>query len=171
VRTYAWESQLDVGAHGVAVVSDYLRREGFHVRDVQDDKDWQARDVDLLVRGRRKHRWKATEVKADRYETGNIYLELVSSAGRPGCVFKSRADVWCYWLSSLGVLLLIDLPALQLWLLDHASEYRRTQVNSIRGKAHWSVQGIAVPYRTLVAAKVAAEVRLEDEAEQGVCAA
>jgi hypothetical protein len=160
-NVYSWDSQIAIGERGVQAVMSYLRQHGYHVDDVTNDKDWQARDIDLLVRGKRKKRWRSVEVKVDSYVSGNVYLELVSSYGRPGCVFKSRADVWCYWLSSLGILLLIDLPALQLWLLDHSRDYKRSQVTSIKGNARWSVQGIAVPYETLVAARVAVEVRLE----------
>lgn len=161
-NTYGWKSQLEAGQRGVEAVSRYLLAHDFHVQDVTNDRDWQHRDVDLLVRGKRKQRWKAVEVKTDSYTTGNIFLELVASSGRPGCVFKSRADVWCYWLSSLGILLLIELPALQYWLLEHASDYRRSRVNSSRGRGRWSVDGIAVPYEELLKNGVAHAVILEN---------
>lgn len=164
-NTYGWKSQLAVGARGVERVATYLREHGFQVQDVTADKDWRHRDVDLLVRGKRKQRWKAVEVKTDSYTTGNIFLELVASSGRPGCVFVSRADVWCYWLSALGILLLIELPALQYWLMCHADEYRQTQVNSSRGNGRWSIRGIAVPWSELHKAGIAHPVILGDSDE------
>lgn len=170
-NTYGWQAQIEAGQRGVEAVSRYLVGHGFQVEDVTADESYQGQDIDLLVRGKR--RTVTTEVKHDTYTSGNVFLELRYSTGKPGCVFVSRAQVWCYWLSGLGVLLLINLPALQLWCVEHSHEYKRSTVMSNAGKRGWSVEGIKVPYRTLVEAGVAGEVRLESdgEGEQAIYAA
>lgn len=159
-NTYRWAPQLALGAKGLRLVSALLRVRGFFVRDVSDIPDEQARDVDLYVQPPESSRWMTVEVKTDTYTSGNLFLELSSSSGKPGCVYKSRAQWWAYWLKGLEVLLLIDLPALQLWLLDHQAEYERKRVHSIRGRSGWSVEGLLVPYEELVAAGVAKRIHL-----------
>lgn len=159
-RVYGWQQQVDVGAQGVAAVSDFLRSHGYVVEDVSADRDWQTMDVDLRVRGKRQQRWRTVEVKHDTYTSGNLFLELSSSSGKPGCVYKSRAQWWAYWLSGLGVLLLIDLPALQLWLLEYGHVYERKTVISRRGRSTWSIEGLAIPWQELVYARVAHKLTL-----------
>ena len=154
-RVYGWQAQVDVGAEGVAAVASFLRQRGYVVEDVSEDRDYQTQDIDLRIRGKRQQRWRTVEVKTDTYTSGNLFLELTSSSGKPGCVFKSRAQWWCYWLSQLGVLLVIDLPALQYWLLENGHAYERKTVMSRRGKSVWSIEGIAVPWMELCHAKVA----------------
>lgn len=154
-RVYGWTQQVEIGARGVSAVTSHLRSKGYTVEDVSEDRDYQTQDIDLRIRGKRQQRWRTVEVKTDTYTNGNLFLELISSSGKPGCVFKSRAQYWMYWLSGLGVLLCIDLPALQMWLMEHGSEYERRVVVSRRGKSTWSIEGIALPWYELVAAGVA----------------
>ena len=142
------------------MVSALLQVRGWSVEDVSADGDYQAQDVDLVVQPPESSRHLTVEVKTDTYTTGNIFLELSSSSGKPGCVFKSRAQVWLYWLRELGVLLHIDLPALQLWLLEHHEDYQRRRVHSKRGTSGWSVEGLLVPYQDLLAAGVARKTHL-----------
>lgn len=168
MRTYGWRAQIEVGERGVRRVAQYLRSHGYEVEDVAEDKDFQSQDIDLRVRGQRKQRWRTVEVKTDTYESGNVFLELKSSTGTPGCVFKSRAQWWLYYLPALGVLLFINLPKLQLWLMENEWRYERKEVGSRRGRGKWSVEGIALPWTELVSEGLAAKVKLEDTDETSV---
>ena len=165
MRQYGWRSQQKIGEWGVKRVSEYLTHHGYFVGDVTDDASYREQDIDLVVLGKGRKRSTTVEVKTDLNDTGNIFLELLSSSGKPGCVFKSRAQVWMYWLPTLGTLLFIELPRLQLWLMDHAGEFERKSVGSYRGRGRWNIEGVAVPIRTLVADGVARRLRLEDEEE------
>lgn len=162
MKTYGFDEQIAVGDTGVAFVSEYLKAHKYLVEDVTKDRDYQRQDIDLRVKGQRKQAWRTVEVKTDTYTNGNIYLEL--SAGRnPGCVFKSRAEIWAYWFPNLNVLLWINLPSLQLWLALHLHEYERKLVMSRRGKGRWAVEGIAVPISDLLDAEVASGMRVSNE--------
>lgn len=130
------------------ILVNFFRKRGWRVEDVQDDKDWQRRDVDLLVNG------KSTEVKTDTHKTGNLFLEI-SVGDKPGCVFQSRAEVWCYLFPLQNKLYLIELPKLQLWLFQNASSYRTKRVKSAQSGRVWYAEGIAVPLTTLEEALVA----------------
>jgi hypothetical protein len=166
-NVYGWRSQAAVGQMGVERVVKYLKSKGYHVEDVSEDKDYQSQDIDLRVRGQKKQRWRTVEVKTDTYDTGNIFLELVSSSGKPGCVFKSRAQVWLYYLPKRNILLFMELPVLQLWLIEHCAEFKRVTVGSgsARGKGFYTIQGIKVPIVQLVRDGVASAVKLEEEEE------
>lgn len=163
MRTYGWKSQAELGTWGQGVVSAYLTAHGYLVEDVTGNRDYQRQDIDFLVKAQRKQAWRTVEVKTDAYTSGNLFLELVTDKGLPGCVFKSRAEIWCYWLCELGQLLFIELPKLQLWLVEHSHEYERTQVGSRRGKGRWSIEGICVPITHLRLAGVASKVTLEKD--------
>lgn len=146
--SYSFSGQKDVGAIGVSILVNFFRKRGWRVEDVEDDKDWRRRDVDLLVNG------KSTEVKTDTHKTGNLFLEITSD-GKPGCVFQSRAEVWCYLFPLQNKLYLIELPKLQLWLFQNAKDYRTKRVKSTQSGRVWYAEGIAVPLVTLEEALVA----------------
>lgn len=155
MTVYDWQQQLDIGSVGVRQLMSYLTDQGYRIEDVTADPDYQDQDIDLRVRLPRQRKWRTVEVKTDTYKSGNIFLELVTGRGKPGCVFKSRAQYWAYLLPKLGLLLWIDLPALQLWTCAHATDYEPKKVTSKRGGAVWTVTGIAVPWQELVSDGVA----------------
>jgi hypothetical protein len=91
------------------------------VRNVEDDKDYQTRDIDLLctleVRGNEKT--VAIEVKGDTkaHETGNFFFETVSNAalGTQGCFLKSQADLLFYYLLRTDRLYIFPMKRMQDW--------------------------------------------------------
>lgn len=161
MKVYGFDEQMAVGDEGVRFIQDYLTSRKYLVEDVTGNRDYQRQDIDLRVKGQRKQAWRTVEVKTDTYTSGNIYLELANGKN-PGCVFKSRAEIWAYWFPNLSILLWISLPALQLWLALHLHEYERKKVMSGRGKGRWMVEGIAVPIRDLLDADVASGMRVGD---------
>lgn len=152
---------LAVGEDGASTIAAWLRSRGWTVEDVTSDSDWRRRDVDLLVSGIKRNQQHTVEIKTDTHDSGNIYLEL-SVGKNPGCVFKSRAEIWAYWFPNQGRLYLMQLPKLQLWLVEHVKEYPLKYVRSKQGKRRWSATGIAVPALTLVEAGIAGEFLLHD---------
>lgn len=165
-RQYGWHAQLAVGAGGMATVVAFLRRNGYVVEDVSAVRDYQHQDIDLRVRGAKRKRWSTVEVKTDTRTTGNVFLELVTAKGKPGCVFTSRAQVWLYYQPGYSQLLIIELPKLQLWLMEHGNEFARKQVGSIRGKGSWGIEGIAVPIERLMTDGLAIRWQIEGENDE-----
>ena len=44
-----FQQQLKEGKEGEELVYNWLTNRGYHVYDVSDDADWQAKDVDFLA--------------------------------------------------------------------------------------------------------------------------
>lgn len=161
-QSFDFGTQAQVGMEGMKRIVAFLSSRGLEVVDVEKDKHWRRRDVDLIVNGR------TMEVKTDLHTTGNLYLELTCD-GKPGCVFKSRAEVWAYWFPVLDILLFIRLPELQHWLMEHASEYARSNIRSHRKQSSWKAHGIAVPIVHLLDADIAVKVgSLADTSNEAV---
>lgn len=164
-RVYGWHAQVKVGERGTVAVAEYLRRNGCTFEDVTDDPDYRTQDIDFRVKRGRQRRWRTVEVKTDLHTTGNFFFESRTNKGLPGCVFKSRAQVWMYWFPLLGKMYIIELPALQLWLVENAARYASAPVTSVRGNRRWGVDGWKVPIVDLVDAGIAGEVVLEESEE------
>ena len=150
MSTYGWSAKLHEGAAGVKTVKKLLLERGFEVKDVQDQSEWQTRDVDLLVDG------VTVEVKTDQYPAKNVALEVTCASG-PGCLFKSRAEYWLYYFEQDKLLLWLDLRRLQ-WFVasvfDKGLSYKRWRVTTIRGDRTWTAAGINVPLDDLRSAGV-----------------
>lgn len=142
MRSFEWGHMLNRGAAGVAALSAYYRGEGLEVVDVTRDPRYQSCDIDLLV----EDAW--VEVKTDSHRPDNLFLELTSD-GKPGCLFKSRATLWAVLYPAHGLFYEVPLPQLQWWAVYHALEYRPISVKSTRGKRAWTATGIAVPVSVL----------------------
>jgi hypothetical protein len=84
------------------------------------------------------------EVKTDTWDTGNIYLELVSNdrSGKEGWLFTSRARWLAYHIVPLRFFAMLDLPALRNW-------YRNSRYTQKRfHKETWTRSG-ASGYRSI----------------------
>jgi hypothetical protein len=94
------------------------------VENVEDDKEYQARDIDLLctleVGDDRKT--VAIEVKGDTkaHQTGNFFFETISNEalGTQGCFLKSEADLLFYYLLETDRLYIFPLKRLQAWFVE-----------------------------------------------------
>lgn len=159
-KAYGFKKSLDVGAQGCALVVQYFsNKRKWDIVDVQSDKEWQRRDVDLLINGR------MVEVKADMHEPGSMFAELTITNEKqevsPGCIWKSRAELWTYVFPLAQRFYLIELPKLQLWLYQHGNEYDTKRIHSYAGKRTWYAEGIVVPFKPLQAERIAHLFRMD----------
>jgi hypothetical protein len=116
-KVYSFKDTAKVGKWAVEVIKQFLEQEGKQVEDVQDCKEWQPLDVDLLVNGQR------VEVKGDRYRnTGNLYIETEYN-GKPGCMLFTKSDYLVYYFVNDGRALLIPTKPLQDWVADNVHKY------------------------------------------------
>lgn len=145
--SYGFDSMARVGNIGVALLTKHFRAEGTEVVDVTADTRWRERDVDLIVGGA------MVEVKTDTHKPKNIFIEL-TCAGRPGCVFMSRADYWAVVFPDSGTFHWIALPELQHWICHNVGNYTPVVIRSHRKKAQWEAVGICVPVTDLKTAGV-----------------
>lgn len=139
-------AQLKVGARGVERVKKLLSQYGV-VDDLQDDRGWQKRGVDLYAPG-----LGYVEVKTDRHTPDRVFLEVDVEGSKPGGVFSSRADWLAVYFVKTKQLFLFRLPDLQFWLAQHYALLRATTyrvITSRRGRSVWSVGGVLVPLKVL----------------------
>lgn len=132
--------QLAIGERG----EDRLlgRWVGRVVEDVRQAKPWQRRDIDFLVDG------VTVEVKTDTTDKPNFFIET-RAFGKPGAVWKSRAEVWVYHFYHRDETYWLNLPRLQMFLWDHPDGFRRV----VAGDAH----GVIIPISVLLVAGIATE--------------
>lgn len=155
-RSYSWSSQLAMGNKGARDVRDWLVRQGHDVESVEKDKLWRKRDVDFLVDG------KMVEVKTDSHMPGSIFAELTVD-GKPGYLFKSRADVLVYYYPKADLLYWVDMPKLVWWVSQQKPGLRVFEVRSNRQGREWLAEGVGVPAEALKAIRALVEFRLHDE--------
>ncbi len=102
-RDYKWQTQLDVGARGEAVVEQWLKQQGYYVTDLRGSPRWRERDIDFGLWTDELIEALLVEAKTDAYDNDSLFLELYAGNGRkPGALFKSRADVWYYYKAASG---------------------------------------------------------------------
>ena len=118
-KLYGWREQLAVGASGERVVRDWLRSRGYTVVDVTGERDYQAKDIDLLLLDPECDPqgdayppqdcfWIDAEVKTDTYPNQFVFFETHTAENNPGALFKSRAQVWYIYKSALGKVIEVD---------------------------------------------------------------
>lgn len=109
-----FQEQLKEGKVGETLVYNWLTSRGYHVYDVSNDADWQAKDVDFLA-------FSADdvlkiEVKKDNNAnwSGNVICELISDmkTGKDGWFRTCKADRLIVVMAP-SKFLVIDLPTMQ----------------------------------------------------------
>lgn len=117
----AIQPSFDLGKLGVqAVETLFAHTRGEHgVRNVEADKAWQGRDVDLLVsESGPSTNWLQVEVKNENKATGNLVLEQYSCFERktPGWLTYSTAEVLVSCLWPTGDMFLMDFAKVREWV-------------------------------------------------------
>lgn len=142
-RVFEWDESFRRGQDGIDRLTRYLEGQGRHVIDLSDIAPLQHREIDLIV-----DHDIYVEVKTDSHRPVNLFVEL-SAGERPGNVFQSRADIWCYLFPTHRVGYWIRLPQLQHYVALQLHRYPLKTITSRRGSSRWTVQGIAVPIADL----------------------
>ena len=93
------------------------------VRNVEDDREYQLRDIDLLctLKTDSGERTISIEIKGDRkaHVTGNFFFETVSNEAleTEGCFLKSQADLLFYYLMETDRLYVFPMSKIRGWFL------------------------------------------------------
>ncbi|MGV3541488.1 MAG: hypothetical protein ACO1OQ_16850 [Rufibacter sp.] len=161
-KTYRMEETSEVAAQAAQIVEEFLRRQPrtVEVRNVENDPQYQAQDIDLLWMGRTDDGALKTvriEVKGDRYHTsGNYFFETISNEGKgtPGCFLYTCADYIYYLFVDIRELHILPMPATRDWFLPKLQTFRerKTTTPTTAGKRYYTV-GRLVP-KALVKAQV-----------------
>lgn len=122
------------------------------VRNVEDDPEFQKRDVDLI--------WKTkktcyqVEIKGDQWhQTGNFFLETNSNKerGTPGCFLYTQADLVFYYFIEPRILYILPMPLSQNWFKFNLSRFEeRSTTTPLGNGTTYTTVGRLVPINTLL---------------------
>lgn len=143
----SFEQCLDTEKPGVDIVKALVESKGYTCvltscgrSKNQTQKTLQATVGDLLVQNSEGYFVLSIEVKTERRETGNLYVETWSNFGKKeGWLFSSQASyLACYFLDT-GLVIVIDFHPFRDWVIEHAYTFRESpqlkhkQLNQTRG--------------------------------------
>ncbi|MBI2107280.1 hypothetical protein HYT57_04830 [Candidatus Woesearchaeota archaeon] len=140
------------------VVCLYLNslKKTIKVKNVEDDKECQKKDIDLIwiYKKRNSNLMISVEVKTDRYTTGNFWLETLSNEkfGTPGCFIKSEAKYLFYYFTGWDSMYIIPLKKARLWFLGNFSRFKEstTTTKDENGDYKHTTVGRLVPISVMV---------------------
>ncbi len=154
-RRYSMAEVSAVEAEAMEAIVRYLQqRPGtVEVRDVRDDPEYRAADVDLLWTWR--DRTVRLEVKADRWHgTGNFFFETQSNKGRgtPGCFLYTQADYLLYYFVGPRLLYILPMGPTRDWFLAHQERFPERETSTAVGEGEQYVTvGRLVPIEEVLA--------------------
>ena len=157
INQYGFTPMLKIGEMAVKEVEKYLRslKETIEVINVEDDEEYQKKDIDLIWRYKmngRKYEQRI-EVKGDRYHhTGNVFLETISNRERnnPGCFMYSEADYFFYYFVESRELYIIPLRRAREWFKENMHRFEEKCLSTKVGNyTYYTSAGRLVPRKVL----------------------
>jgi hypothetical protein len=153
LHSYVFQTTNAVGEVAVQRVESYLasRDDTFAVQNVEEDPDWQDKDVDILWFWvdpmTEMVRELSVEVKADRYDTGNMFAETLSNeeTSAPGWMLYSKANYLFYMFLVSHEVLILRMPDFRAWFLDHETEFEEARTTTEVGEHRYTTVGRLVP--------------------------
>ena len=136
-NVYNFKDQLTLGKLWEEAIIQHLlsKPETMSVRDLSEDREFQALGIDLLWTIENEQTWvlSATylDVKTDLslHKTWKIFIETLSSEIREGCMLSTKADMFIYYDPILWDLYYVPIFPLRQW-------YKRKWIS----KVHKTVQ-------------------------------
>jgi hypothetical protein len=144
---------LEVAKLATADICAWLcsRPESISVVNVEDDPDYQHRDIDLI--------WVThtgdilVEVKGDRWNrTNNFFFETHSNLekGTPGCFMYTEADWLFYYFVNTRLLYKLPMPKTRDWFDITMNRFRERSTTTPVGNSHYTTVGRLVPITTVM---------------------
>jgi len=164
-KVHHFEDSSALGEMGVKVIESYLDSRDVAYVNVEGDKAYQRKDIDLVLRGRTGSvfPFKTIEVKTDS-RVNNFFLETFSNLEEeaPGWVFKTEADVIFYVIPLLKCAYVLPVPELRLvcsdsyWLkyqrlVYNRDKWRKDISSRMDSRYYRKTVGLAIPYSELLA--------------------
>jgi hypothetical protein len=146
---YTFQGRQEAAKRAVEVVVAYFkgRKSVLSVESVEDDKEYQAKDIDLIVKTTKSEEPLYIEVKGDTYDTGNFFFETQSNMEKktPGCFFVTEANFIFYYFIQTQSLYSIPMPKAREELVQWASWFEKKKVKTKVGKGEYTTVGRIVP--------------------------
>lgn len=129
--SYTMDEQLNIAKRASKEITTFLEHLPYSisVMNVEDDRAYQKRDIDLLWKYEKNGRIveKRIEVKGDTYhKTGNIFVEVISNVTKktPGCFMYTEADYIFYYFIDSKELNIIKMDDFRRWWEISESRFR-----------------------------------------------
>lgn len=127
------------------------------VSNVENDKNYQSQDIDLIVEGSETF---SCEIKSDKnHTTGNIVLEDFSNfeSGKRGWTHICQADYLIYAFPDINAAYVFSMPELRQWYMMNKKKYRARSVKTRSG----SGSTYTTKFHLIPLSKIATEVKCE----------
>ncbi|MDZ7704105.1 MAG: hypothetical protein U5L04_06435 [Trueperaceae bacterium] len=153
---YNFNERNSMAARGAKQIEAWLSSLGVtaKVENVEDDKQYQDIDVDLIWYTHRNPAGYKVEVKVDSYyRTGNFFFETFSNVerGTPGCFLYTEADLVFYYFPEVRRLFILPMPATRNWFVEHRERFRVRDTRTGVGNDYYTTRGCLVPRREVLA--------------------
>ena len=157
-KSYTFNEKNSFSKKGIKVVCAYLSslNKTIDIKNVEDDPAYQKNDIDLVWVYDKdgKEIMISIEVKADKYTSGNFWLETLSneSLRTPGCFVKSKAKYLFYYFTTWDSMYIILLKKAQAWFLAnlHRFQESKTTTKDERGNYRHTTVGRLVPINVMM---------------------
>lgn len=151
--TYTMHEAQKVAKLAAIDIEVWLRSqpETISVVNVENDPDYQRRDIDLI--------WTTQtgeiliEIKGDRWnKTRNLFFETHSNLERntPGCFMYTEADWLFYYFVNTRQLYKLPMPKTREWFNITMRRFRERSTTTPVGKSYYTTVGRLVPISTVM---------------------
>ncbi|MBD2505150.1 hypothetical protein H6G83_31870 [Anabaena azotica FACHB-119] len=127
------------------------QKETVSVTNVEDDPDYQCRDIDLIWTS---HQGEVLiEIKGDRWnKTRNFFFETYSNLekGTPGCFLYTEADWLFYYFVNTRQLYRLPMPKTREWFKITMRRFRERSTTTPVGTSYYTTVGRLVPITTVM---------------------
>lgn len=157
MNSYTMNETMKIAKIASLEIENFLKKrpETIAVINVEDDKYFQRKDIELLwvYKYKGTEYMKKVEIKGDRYSsTGNYFIETVSNKGKdtPGCFLYTEADYIFYYFIDTKELNIIPMPDARDWFLKNVNRFTEKSLSTAIGeKAVYISKGNLVPKKIL----------------------
>ncbi|MEO0840861.1 MAG: hypothetical protein AAF063_18390 [Cyanobacteria bacterium J06643_5] len=164
--TYSMEEGTQVASHAADDITYWLnlQPETFSIKNVENDPEFQRRDIDLIwtIQTEEGINEILVEIKGDRLDrTGNFFFETHSNLekGTPGCFMYTEADWLFYYFVNTGILYKLPMPKTREWFLVTMRRFRERSTTTTVGNSYYTTVGRLVPIRRLMLEVPGAEMK------------
>lgn len=155
---YTMEETSEIADKGTEHITQYLKSfsEIIEVINVENNKDYQEKDIDLLVVKKEDLKEKVVriEIKVDRYHTtGNFFFETVSNTLKEtnGCFMYSEADLLFYYFINIQKLYILPMKETRDWFIENVDRFKEKRCTSSVGNGgSYASIGRAVPRKVVL---------------------
>ena len=130
VTMHGFKDKLKLADKACIEVTKCLESIGYKVINVEGDKEYQKKDIDILIE---KSGIKLSgEIKGDSYYPRNFYIEEISNVGKntPGCLLYTESDYIFYYYIKYKELYIINTKEFQEWYSENKDSGKLKEISS-----------------------------------------